>query len=754
MSAKILLPLSALVACPLTLIAFDSKNPEPDEATQPLEKTSQQASARTVIDAARLSATVRPDSPQPLIERSNQSSPSDSPISPSQATLSPVAPLINLSQFGGASLEEIIARSLVKPLETGTAPSTGSSPLLPQTSETAVAPEPITTNPDPLLRAADIAVPQSTAQSLALSLSIHSASTQSSFNTPTDSNSPADRGADRAIQLIPDINSWIQDHSYSSTVLDDITPAVPSGQSTDSALPIKPDQGDSLAPQSKATPQKAHLFASLLPTETPIDSPRPSAGAGRSARIATPVSFSRTTPVRQTASARATYARATYAQATPAQAAPAQATPAQATPTQTATPQLTIIGETYTLGAGDRVNINFFNVPEYSGEYQVAADGSVNLPVVGGASLTGLTLQEAGSFIASLYQSELAHPRVTVNLVTRRPLQVSIIGEVGQPGLYTISADQSAQVIQAIQTAGGFTQSANLRQVQIRRSFRGLNQTIGVDVWSLLENGDLSQNLILQDGDSLYVPAAEAIDLANSGRLASSNLATATDTQLKIALVGEVNRPGAYQLPSTSEARATLTQAIQTAGGITPTADVRRVQIRRTTRMGDTQTIDVNLWQLLQSGDLNQDLILQDGDTIVLAKAEQLPPAEALQLASTNLSPSAIQVNLMGEVKTPGSLQLPSNITLNQAIQQAGGLNSRARRSVQLIRMSPTGTLSRRTIGLDFDQDANTELNPVLQNNDLVIVGRSTATQVADGVSNVLEPFLRIFTPLQGLFGF
>jgi protein involved in polysaccharide export with SLBB domain len=781
MSAKILLPLSALAACPLAVMAACNKNPGLDEATQPVEQTPQQNSARTVIEAARLGAVVRPDSPQPLIERSTQPKPSDSTLSLNQTTppLPPTrVPVVNLDEIKSVPLNEIVSRSLAKPLDRRTALAPSLENVQPPTDQPTTAPSgvgsptalpqiPATANV-PELTAVPAPVPVEVPQPQVPGDNMYSDKAHSDSTSSADSS--ADRDRSREIELSPNINFQLQDQSfYSSVILSDIAPATLSDQSVGSSEIVQKTQIDSLAAQPQATQQKVSFFTSLRDAETPIDSPQSLGEADRSAsdrsahvvlpiaiapENSTQVFFSDLASVTHTPSEQVAAVQTTAIQTTAVQTDAMQATVAQSVPAQTTAPQPSIIGETYTLGAGDRISINFFNVPEYSGEYQVAADGSVNLPVIGGASLTGLTLQESSNFIASLYQNELAYPRVTVNLTARRPLQVSIIGEVGQPGLYTLNADQNVQVIQAIQMAGGFTQSADLRQVQIRRSFRGSDQTISINAWNLLENGDLAQNLTLQDGDSLYIPAAETVDLAASGRLANSNLATTTSTQLKIALVGEVNHPGSYQLPSASGARATLTQAIQSAGGITPTADVRRVQIQRTTRMGETQMIDVNLWQLLQSGDLNQDLILQDGDTIVLAKAEQLPPAETLQLASTNLSPSAIQVNLLGEVKTPGSIELPSNITLNQAVLQAGGLNSRARRSVQLVRMSSTGIVSRRTIDLDFDQDANTELNPVLQNGDLIVVGRSTVTQIVDGVSNVLEPILRIFSPFQGLFGF
>ncbi len=64
----------------------------------------------------------------------------------------------------------------------------------------------------------------------------------------------------------------------------------------------------------------------------------------------------------------------------------------------------------YSLGPGDAIAIEIFNVPEYSGQQQVLADGSLNLPVVGRVNVNGLTLQEAGSVISAAYASELRYP--------------------------------------------------------------------------------------------------------------------------------------------------------------------------------------------------------------------------------------------------------------------------------------------------------------------------------------------------------
>ena len=425
-------------------------------------------------------------------------------------------------------------------------------------------------------------------------------------------------------------------------------------------------------------------------------------------------------------------------------------------PVQTPAPSLTpVVEEAYVLGAGDRVSINILNVPEYSGNYQVLVDGTVNLPVAGAVVVKGLTLQQASEAIVKQYGSELSRfSSVTVNLAASRPLQVAIVGEVGLPGLYTLNnpGGQLPSITQAVQAAGGFTQSANLRQVEIRRSAGQQPQTIKVDLWRLLQGGDQSQNLTLRDGDSIMIPATAGINLSESSQLADSNLGETTAQQVKVALLGEVARPGAYQIESSNTSRLTLTRAVQTAGGITPSADIRQVQIRRFTRDGKEQILTTNLWQLMQSGDLSQDLPLQNGDTITFLKATQPTASETAQLTATNLSASEIQVGLIGELKSPGTLALPANTTLNQALLRGGGFNSRARKSrVELLRMDSSGTLTRRTIELDPKADVNNETNPILQNNDLVVIGPSDRTRITESITNILEPIMRILPPLRFL---
>lgn len=415
----------------------------------------------------------------------------------------------------------------------------------------------------------------------------------------------------------------------------------------------------------------------------------------------------------------------------------------------------------YLLGAGDRIRIDIFSVPEYSGEYLVLSDGTVNLPEIGAVSLRGMTLKQASTQLAVRYKGVLKRPSITVSLLAARSVKIAIAGEINNPGTYTVSPIEKEgipTVTRILQLAGGITQAADLRQVQVRRLQAGnrANRVFNLDLWQLIRTGDISQDLLLQDGDSIFIPTAAEINPAEAVELAAASFAPTEAKALKVAVVGEVNRPGPYTLqPAALPGGAnnkprvlTLTQAIQAAGGITAYADIRKIELRRLTKTGDRdRTVTVNFWQLLQTGDTRQDLPLQEGDTILIPKATEQDPSEATAIATASFSPDQIVVNVVGEVAAPGAVKVPPNTPLNQALLAAGGFNKRAARSsVELIRLNPNGTVTKREIDIDFAQGANETSNPTLQNNDTIVIRRSGLAGVSDTLGIFLSPITGVFS--------
>ena len=408
----------------------------------------------------------------------------------------------------------------------------------------------------------------------------------------------------------------------------------------------------------------------------------------------------------------------------------------------------------YTLGAGDRIRIDIFNVPEYSGEFLILVDGTVNLPVIGRLRVEGMTLSEMTQLVSQRYAIYLKRPITSVSLISPRPLRIAIAGEVNSPGSYiveTVEGQKFPSVTQLIQLAGGLTTAAEIRTVQIRRFFQGKEQVLNVDLWQLIQQGNLNQDITLRDRDTIFIPTTDKIDVAQTRQLANANFGIRGNQTINVAVVGEVFRPGSYEIvPEGNESTKPprLTQALGIAGGITPLADIRRLEVQRFTSSGVQKKLDIDLWQLLEVGDINEDIILQEGDTIVIPTATEIDPTEATSIAAASFSPDAINVNVVGEVTSPGAVQIPPNTPLNQALLAAGGFDKRRARqkSVELIRLHPNGTVSKRDIQIDFAAKINEENNPILHNNDVIVVNRSGLTSFSDGVGNILQPVGRFFS--------
>jgi polysaccharide export outer membrane protein len=229
-----------------------------------------------------------------------------------------------------------------------------------------------------------------------------------------------------------------------------------------------------------------------------------------------------------------------------------------------------------------------------------------------------------------------------------------------------------------------------------------------------------------------------------------------TPRPVRVAVSGEVRRPGTYvtQIQEQQELGwkwPTLTQLLQQAGGITQVANIRSIEVQRAQPSGQPQTFTVDLWQLIQSGDITQDLSLRDGDVIVVSTATTVNPAESVRIGTASFAPESIQVQVVGEVVKPGLVEVAANTSLNQAILTSGGfVKDRARTSsIELVRLNPDGTVTQRTIAVDFASPPNETTNPILRENDVVVVQRSTFSRTTDVLGVLLSPITGLLNILR-----
>ncbi len=413
----------------------------------------------------------------------------------------------------------------------------------------------------------------------------------------------------------------------------------------------------------------------------------------------------------------------------------------------------------YYLGGGDNIRIDIYDVPQLSAEYQIPAGGAIQMPIVGSISLQGLTLEQAAKVITTAYSRIVKKPLVTVSLQAARPLNIWVSGEISRPGSYllplatgggTRPSVQFPTIAQALEKAGGIRVSADIRRVIVRRRLSANQQiTITYNLWDNLQTGQTTQDMTLRDGDQILVPPLDKINLAEISQVSDSNFSIPAEQPRTVSVFGEVKRPGRYvaiggdtQNSERSSGQPTIIRALQLAGGITSIADIRQIQLQRYTRNGKQQISTINLWQYLQEQDASQDTILQEGDIIFVPTATAIDPGEVSVIATSSFASATVQVSIIGEVNNPGGVKLPANTTLNQAIMSAGGFrqNRANSRFVELIRLNPNGTVSRSQVPINLNQGIDAQTNPLIQDNDIIIVKRSRTAVWVDNINTVLGP--------------
>lgn len=239
----------------------------------------------------------------------------------------------------------------------------------------------------------------------------------------------------------------------------------------------------------------------------------------------------------------------------------------------------------YLVGPGDKLTINFLGNKEFTGEYSVMSDGKISLPLIGTVPANYISIEKLTERIINLYKPELIRADIFIQLAKRRPVQVSVIGEVNRPGLYKLfnlernnvpSSLNNPQgdfvnlptVVDAISKAGGITPQSKLNSVIIKRRLDGGDlkyQTNNINLINLLTKGDQSQNLILFDGDIIEIQKVNDKNKMPSKilKIAKGNL---SPKLIKINVMGAVEKPGEYNV----KANTTLNKAILIANGFSP----------------------------------------------------------------------------------------------------------------------------------------------------------------------------------------
>ena len=374
--------------------------------------------------------------------------------------------------------------------------------------------------------------------------------------------------------------------------------------------------------------------------------------------------------------------------------------------------------ENYRLGPGDEVIIDIFGANQTTLRDEISPEGSINVDILGPIYLNGLTIEQANTFLkqrlSSIYAgltSEGEQTDIRLSLGQIRSIMVNVLGEVANPGTYNISSFST--VLHALYTAGGVMGVGSLRDIKVVRNGKTVSS---VDIYDLLINGSRQNDIRLEEGDVILIPAykclveargkvkrpmffemkeGESLEalinyaggydsdaytqsltvirqngkeyevysvdnneygtfvLKNGDEVEVGELLSRFNNRVKID--GAVYRKGLYQLGGKV---TTVKSLIEKADGLLPEAFTTRAILHREKTDRSLEVLSVDLAGILNG--TAPDIPLRNNDVLFVPSIYDLKDQGTL--------------TIYGEVAKPGVFKYAGNTTLEDLILQAGGL--------------------------------------------------------------------------------
>jgi polysaccharide biosynthesis/export protein len=208
------------------------------------------------------------------------------------------------------------------------------------------------------------------------------------------------------------------------------------------------------------------------------------------------------------------------------------------------------VGPDYVLGTGDGVSINLWGGVARRFYQVVDHQGRLNLPEAGPVMVAGKSLAEVQELVQKTLRTQFRDVSADVSLSRLRTIRVYVVGDVVRPGAYDVGSLSTP--LNALFAAGGPSGQGSLR---ILEHYRGNQLVQDVDVYDLLLHGVKGDIARLEDGDTVMAPPLGG----------------------EVTIEGMVRRPAIYELKS----EKTLSDALELAGGLLPTATLRHVEVQR-----------------------------------------------------------------------------------------------------------------------------------------------------------------------------
>ncbi len=242
----------------------------------------------------------------------------------------------------------------------------------------------------------------------------------------------------------------------------------------------------------------------------------------------------------------------------------------------------------YLIHGGDELNVVVYGEKDLTQVVTVLPSGTISYPLIGEIHVGGLTPTQAANAVSTSLKHFVRQPQVSVVVQKEGPLEVLVLGNVLKPGKYELPS--RSRLTDAIASAGGLgITDGDLPGARLADARGDIKQ---VSLQKLLHDGDTTENVPLGDEMTVYVSSPLTLD---------------------VQVLGAVDKPGDVVVHEGDR----LSMAIARAGnGANANADLNHITVRRIASGGVAQTMNINLYDVLKSGDVSRDPVLQKNDLV------------------------------------------------------------------------------------------------------------------------------------------
>jgi len=158
----------------------------------------------------------------------------------------------------------------------------------------------------------------------------------------------------------------------------------------------------------------------------------------------------------------------------------------------------------YVIGPQDVLDVDVWKETELTRSVPVRPDGKISLPLLNDVQAAGLTPTQLSEELTKELKKFITDPQVTVIVTQINSQRVYILGEMVRPGAYPLLPGMT--VLQALSSAGGFTQFANMKKIYVLRNDGGKQEKFPFNYKDVVKGKNADEDIVLKAGDQIVVP--------------------------------------------------------------------------------------------------------------------------------------------------------------------------------------------------------------------------------------------------------